>query len=102
MPRVKTLKTAVPPIGTVDVVDPAGLVRSRIGRSMVAVRDNETAAAVMGVNLFTVKTVVFGLSGAIAGVAGSLYALKLTLVDAVRTALAREMEDDDYAYSWRT
>ena len=60
----------------------AGLLRSRIGRAMVAVRDNETAAAVMGVNLFTTKTLVFGLSGAIAGVAGSLYALKLTLVDA--------------------
>jgi branched-chain amino acid transport system permease protein len=60
----------------------AGLVRSRIGRAMVATRDNETAAAVMGVNLFTIKTVVFGISGAIAGVAGSLYALKLTLVDA--------------------
>lgn len=59
----------------------AGLIRSRIGRAMVAVRDNETAAAVMGVNLFTTKTLVFGLSGAIAGVAGSLYALKLTLVD---------------------
>jgi branched-chain amino acid transport system permease protein len=60
----------------------AGIVRSRIGRAMVAVRDNETAAAVMGVNLFSVKTVVFGLSGAIAGVAGSLYGLKLTLVEA--------------------
>ncbi len=60
----------------------AGLLRSRIGRAMVAIRDNETAAAVMGVNLFTTKTVVFGLSGAIAGVAGSLYALKLGLVDA--------------------
>jgi branched-chain amino acid transport system permease protein len=60
----------------------AGLVRSRIGRAMVAVRDNETAAAVMGVNLFTTKTLVFGLSGAIAGVAGSLYALKLSLVEA--------------------
>jgi branched-chain amino acid transport system permease protein len=60
----------------------AGLIRSRIGRAMVAVRDNETAAAVMGVNLFSIKTVVFGLSGAIAGVAGSLYALKLTLVEA--------------------
>jgi branched-chain amino acid transport system permease protein len=60
----------------------AGLLRSRIGRAMVAVRDNETAAAVMGVNLFSTKTLVFGLSGAIAGVAGSLYALKLTLVDA--------------------
>lgn len=60
----------------------AGLLRSRIGRAMVAVRDNETAAAVMGVNLFTTKTLVFGLSGAIAGVAGSLYALKLSLVEA--------------------
>jgi branched-chain amino acid transport system permease protein len=60
----------------------AGLMRSRIGRAMVAVRDNETAAAVMGVNLFTTKTIVFGLSGAIAGVAGSLYALKLSLVEA--------------------
>ncbi len=60
----------------------AGLLRSRIGRAMVAVRDNETAAAVMGVNLFSIKSIVFGLSGAIAGVAGSLYALKLTLVDA--------------------
>jgi branched-subunit amino acid ABC-type transport system permease component len=36
----------------------------------------------MGVNLFSIKTVVFGLSGAIAGVAGSLFALKLTLVEA--------------------
>lgn len=60
----------------------SGLVRSRIGRAMVAVRDNETAAAVMGVNLFSIKTVVFGLSGAIAGVAGALFALKLTLVEA--------------------
>jgi branched-chain amino acid transport system permease protein len=60
----------------------AGLLRSRMGRAMVAVRDNETAAAVMGVNLFTTKTLVFGLSGAIAGVAGGLYALKLSLVEA--------------------
>ena len=60
----------------------AGLIRSRVGRAMVATRDNETAAAVMGVNLFSIKTVVFGLSGAIAGVAGALFALKLTLVEA--------------------
>jgi branched-chain amino acid transport system permease protein len=60
----------------------AGLIRSRIGRAMVAVRDNETAAAVMGVNLFSIKTIVFGISGAIAGVAGALFALKLTLVEA--------------------
>ena len=71
-------------LGTLVIVSvlSAGLLRSRIGRAMVAVRDNETAAAVMGVNLFTTKTIVFGISGAIAGVAGSLYALKLSLVEA--------------------
>jgi len=43
---------------------------SRIGRSLVAVRDNETAAAVMGVNLRFTKTITFGVSAAIAGAAG--------------------------------
>ncbi len=60
----------------------AGLIRSRIGRSMIATRDNETAAAVMGVNLAKTKTIVFGISAAIAGVAGSLFGLKLGLVEA--------------------
>ena len=59
----------------------SGLLRSRIGRSMVATRDNELAAEVMGVNLSIVKTVVFGLSGAITGVGGALFGLKLGLVD---------------------
>jgi branched-chain amino acid transport system permease protein len=59
----------------------SGLLRSRMGRAMVATRDNATAAAVMGVNLAVVKTMVFGISGAMAGVAGSLYALKLGLVE---------------------
>ena len=59
----------------------AGLLRSRMGRAMVATRDNETAAAVMGVSLAPVKTIVFGISAAIAGIAGSLYGLKLTLVE---------------------
>lgn len=65
----------------VATVVTAGLLRSRMGRAMVATRDNETAAAVMGVHLAPVKTVVFGISASIAGVAGSLYALKLTLVE---------------------
>ena len=59
----------------------SNLLRSRIGRAMIAIRDNETAAAVMGVNRSVVKTVVFGLSAAMAGVAGSLFAIKLTLVE---------------------
>lgn len=56
--------------------------RSRIGRSLVAVRDNETAAAVMGVNLRVTKTITFGVSAAIAGAAGwlsAVYASTLTV-----------------------
>ena len=55
--------------------------KSRIGRSLVAVRDNETAAAVMGVNLKFTKTVTFGISAAIAGASGWLTAARLTTLD---------------------
>jgi branched-chain amino acid transport system permease protein len=54
------------------------LVKSRMGRAMVAVRDNTTAAAVMGVNVAVVKTVVFGLSASLAGLAGSAFVLRQT------------------------
>jgi branched-chain amino acid transport system permease protein len=55
--------------------------KSRIGRSLVAVRDNETAAAVMGVNLKFTKTITFGISAAIAGASGWLTAARLTTLD---------------------
>ncbi|MEO6123404.1 MAG: branched-chain amino acid ABC transporter permease [Ilumatobacteraceae bacterium] len=50
--------------------------KSRIGRSLVAVRDNETAAAVMGVNLRLTKTITFGVSAGITAMAGWLFAAK--------------------------
>ena len=49
-----------------------GVVKSRVGRSLIAIRDNETAAAVMGVHRARTKTLVFGLSAAMCAVAGSL------------------------------
>jgi len=52
------------------------LVKSRIGRAMIAVRDNPTSASVMGVHVAKVKTVVFGLSAALAGIAGCTFALR--------------------------
>lgn len=54
------------------------LVKSRVGRSMVAVRDNPTAASVMGVHVARVKTTVFGLSAALTGIAGCTFALRQT------------------------
>jgi branched-chain amino acid transport system permease protein len=50
------------------------LSRSRVGRAFVAIRDNETAAEAMGVGLVRYKTMAFGISAALTGVAGSLYA----------------------------
>jgi branched-chain amino acid transport system permease protein len=51
----------------------AGMVRRDVGRALIAVRDDETAAKTMGVNLAAFKTRAFGLSAAYAGVAGSLF-----------------------------
>ncbi len=52
----------------------ANVMRSRAGRAMQAVRDNETAAAIMGVNVFQAKMGAFILSSFLAGLAGALYA----------------------------
>ena len=51
----------------------AGMVRRDVGRALIAIRDDETAAKTMGVNLAAFKTRAFGLSAAYAGVAGSLF-----------------------------
>ena len=50
----------------------ANIARSRPGRAWQAVRDNETAAAIMGINLFEAKIGAFVLSSFLAGTAGAL------------------------------
>jgi ABC-type branched-subunit amino acid transport system ATPase component/ABC-type branched-subunit amino acid transport system permease subunit len=52
----------------------AWLRRSRLGLMMLAVRDNERAAAAEAVNTVRTKLVAFGLSAFMAGVAGGLFA----------------------------
>jgi branched-chain amino acid transport system permease protein len=56
------------------------LMRSRTGRSIVALRDNEAAAIVMGVNRTLVRTVLFGISAGIAGLAGGVYAVNTGII----------------------
>jgi branched-chain amino acid transport system permease protein len=48
------------------------LVRSRIGRALVAIRDHPVAAETMGVNTALYKSLTFGVSACFTGVAGSL------------------------------
>ena len=51
------------------------LVTSRVGRAMVAIRDNEIAAEVNGINVARIKVLTFGVSAAMAGVGGGLLAM---------------------------
>jgi branched-chain amino acid transport system permease protein len=50
------------------------IARSRVGRAFVAVRDNDLAAEVMGINPFRYKTLAFATGSFFAGVAGALWA----------------------------
>jgi branched-chain amino acid transport system permease protein len=54
------------------------LERSRLGRAWVAIREDELAATCMAINAPRVKLSAFALSAALAGMAGCLFATKLT------------------------
>ena len=54
--------------------------RSRLGRAWMAIREDELAAAHMGVNTTTTKLLAFAMGASFAGLAGVVYAAKLTLI----------------------
>jgi branched-chain amino acid transport system permease protein len=55
-------------------------IRSRPGRAVIAIRDNEAGAAVYGVNLPLYKTVNFGISAALGTMAGLMWSLDKSFV----------------------
>lgn len=56
------------------------LLRGRIGRAMIAIRDQPIAAAAMGINLAMYKSLTFGVSALFCGVAGALGAIVVAFV----------------------
>lgn len=58
------------------------LVRTRVGRAFVAIRDNDIAAELMGVNIFYYKTLAFFIGAFYAGVSGGLWAYFIRFVGA--------------------
>jgi branched-chain amino acid transport system permease protein len=56
------------------------IMRSRIGRAFVAVRDGEIAAQSLGIDLLTYKAMAFALSSFYAGAAGALYSSLLGFI----------------------
>ena len=56
------------------------LLRGRIGRAMVAIRDNPISAEAMGIHTALVKSTTFGVSALYTGVAGALGAIAIQFV----------------------
>lgn len=57
------------------------LTRSRFGFGLIAIRENEEGAAVMGVNTTLYKTLAFVLSGVFSAIAGGIHAYWVTFID---------------------
>lgn len=55
------------------IVATMNLARSRIGRAFVAIRDQDIAAEIIGINIFRYKLLAFAISSFYAGVCGVLY-----------------------------
>ncbi len=67
-------------ISTAIYILAVNLLRSRSGRAMMAIRDNQIAASAMGVNLPLYKTLAFGISAGFTGIAGALGAIVVQFV----------------------
>jgi len=56
------------------------LIRSRMGRAFIAIRDRDLSAEIIGINLFKYKLSAFAISSFYAGVAGALWVTFLKVV----------------------
>jgi branched-chain amino acid transport system permease protein len=63
------------------IVGTSNLVRSRIGRAFVAVRDQDIAAEIIGISTFRYKLIAFAISSFYAGVTGVLYTYYLGIAN---------------------
>lgn len=74
-------------IATVMFILARNFLKSRPGRALIAVRDNQTSAAINGVNLPLYKTMTFGVSAAYGGIAGSMLMMNRPFASDVQFAL---------------
>ncbi len=67
----------------------ANLLRTRVGRAWIAIRDNDIAAEMMGVNVVRYKLLAFFVAGVLGGVAGGFWISSLYVVS-----------PDHFQFSW--
>ena len=88
-------KSTLPAIIIVDilaVIFLANLVRSRHGRNMIAVREEELAAQIAGVNVFKYKMIALVVSAVYAGVAGVFFGHYMTFIQPKMFSMTKSTE----------
>src|SRR6201984_2494156 len=68
-------------LAVLAIVGTSNLVRSRIGRAFIAVRDQDIAAEIIGISTFRYKLIAFAISSFYAGVTGVLYTYYLGIAN---------------------
>jgi branched-chain amino acid transport system permease protein len=67
------------------------LVRSRVGRAWVAIREDEDAAEMMGVPVFRFKLWAFAIGAAVGGLSGTLWAGQATFINSGTFSLEKSI-----------
>jgi branched-chain amino acid transport system permease protein len=76
------------PVAIIAYVAAMNLVRSRVGRAFIAIRDRDVAAEIIGVDIFRYKLLAFAVSSFYAGAAGALWTYYLRIANYEHFTLA--------------
>ena len=79
-------------INIIAIILLANLIRSKHGRNMIAVREEELASQVVGINVFKYKMISLMISAAYAGIGGGLMAHYMTFLQPKMFSLVKSTE----------
>ena len=79
-------------VNIIGIIILARIIRSRQGRNMIAIREEELASQTIGINVFRHKVISFMVSAAYAGVAGALFASHMGFLQPRMFNLVRSTE----------
>lgn len=65
----------------ITIVTINNLIKSRSGRALISIREDELAAEAMGINVLRYKVIAFTVAAFFAGIAGSFYAHYVSFID---------------------
>lgn len=79
-------------INIVAIIILANIIHSRHGRNMIAVREEELASQIVGINVFKYKMTSFAISAAYAGIAGGMMGHYMTFLQPKMFSLVKSTE----------